>query len=121
LAEMGFDVDGGLSTEALDRRLKAADLENFPDALRQRLALARCFIKDAPLYLLDNPAAGLDSASEGYLLQKYAALKGRSTLVFTTFRPSHMRLADRVVVLKDGQVVLDGPPEKVIERATAAA
>jgi len=32
-----------------------------------------------------------------------------------------MRLADRVVVLKDGQVAIDGPPEKVIERATAAA
>jgi ABC-type cobalamin/Fe3+-siderophores transport system ATPase subunit len=32
-----------------------------------------------------------------------------------------MRLADRVVVLKDGQVVLDGPPEKVIEHAIAAA
>jgi ATP-binding cassette, subfamily C, bacterial LapB len=121
LAEMGFDVGGGPLTEGLDQRLKATDLENFPDALRQRLALARCFIKKAPLYLLDNPAAGLDSASEEYLIQKFASLKGRATVVFTTFRPSHMRLADRVVVLKDGQVVLDGPPEKVIERAVAAA
>jgi ATP-binding cassette, subfamily C, bacterial LapB len=121
LAEMGFDVDGGPLTEGLDQRLKAADLESFPEALRQRLALARCFIKNAPLFLLDNPAAGLDSASEEYLIQKFSALKGRSTVVFTTFRPSHMRLADRVVVLKDGQVVLDGPPEKVIEHAIAAA
>jgi ATP-binding cassette subfamily C protein LapB len=121
LAEMGFDVDVGLLTEGLDQRLKAADLENFPEALRQRLALARCFIKNAPLFLLDNPAAGLDSNSEKYLLRKFASLKGRSTVVFTTFRPSHMRLADRVVLIKDGQVALDGPPEKVIERAIAAA
>jgi ABC-type bacteriocin/lantibiotic exporter with double-glycine peptidase domain len=121
LAEMGFDVDVGLLTEGLDQRLKAADLENFPEALRQRLALARCFIKNAPLFLLDNPAAGLDSNSEKYLLRKFASLKGRSTVVFTTFRPSHMRLADRVVLIKDGQVALDRPPEKVIERAIAAA
>jgi ATP-binding cassette subfamily C protein LapB len=121
LMEMGFDADGGLLTEGLDQRLKAADFDNFPDALKQRLALARCFIKNAPIFLLDNPAAGLDSTSEEYLIQKFATLKGRSTVVFTTFRPSHMRLADRVVLLKDGQVALDGPPEKVIERATAAA
>jgi ATP-binding cassette subfamily C protein LapB len=121
LTEMGFDADGGPLTEGLDQRLKAADLENFPDALRQRLALARCFVKNAPIFLLDNPAAGLDSTSEEYLIRKFASLKGRSTVVFTTFRPSHMRLADRVILLKDGQVALDGPPEKVMERATAAA
>lgn len=119
--EMGLDLDRGPLTEGLDQRLKAADLDIFPDALRQRLALARCFIKNAPIFLLDNPAVGLDSSSEEYLIQKFASLKGRSTVVFTTFRPSHMRLADRVVVLKDGQVAIDGPPEKVIERATAAA
>jgi ATP-binding cassette subfamily C protein LapB len=121
LTEMGFDVDGGPLTEGLDQRLKAADLENFPEALRQRLALARCFVKHAPIFLLDNPAAGLDSSSEEYLIRKFASLKGRATVVFTTFRPSHMRLADRVILLKDGQVALDGPPEKVIERAIAAA
>jgi ATP-binding cassette, subfamily C, bacterial LapB len=121
LTEMGFDVSGGLLTEGLDQRLTAADLDNLPDALRQRMALARCFIKNAPLFLLDNPAAGLDSSSEQHLIRKLASLKGRATVVFTTFRPSHMRLADRVVLIKDGQVALDGPPEKVVERAIAAA
>jgi len=121
LTEMGFDVDGRLLSNGLDQRLTAEDLEKFPDALKQRLALARCFIKNAPIFLLDNPAAGLDSTSEEYLIQKLTTLKGRSTVVFTTFRPSQMRLADRVVLLKDGQVALDGPPAKVIERATAAA
>jgi energy-coupling factor transporter ATP-binding protein EcfA2 len=55
------------------------------------------------------------------LLKKLTALRGRATVVFTTFRPSHMRLADRVVYLKDGQVFLDGPPDKVLERISAAA
>ncbi len=121
LAEMGFDVDGGFLGDGIDQRLTAADIEKCPDAVRQRLALARCFIKNAPIFLLDNPAAGLDSVSEAYLITKLTALKGRATVVFTTFRPSHMRLADRLVMIKDGQVALDGPPEKVLERLAAAA
>jgi ABC-type multidrug transport system fused ATPase/permease subunit len=118
---MGLDSDEQLMGEGIDRRLTAADLENFSDALKQRLALARCFIKDAPIYLLDNPAASLDTDSELHLLKKLTALKGRATVLFTTFRPSHMRLADRVILLKDGQVVLDGPPDRVLERISAAA
>lgn len=121
LREMGLDSEEMLMGEGIDRRLTAADIDSFPDALKQRLALARCFIKDAPIYLLDNPAGSLDTASELHLLKKLAALKGRATVVFTTFRPSHMRLADRVILLKDGQVLMDGPPDRVLERLAAAA
>ena len=121
LKEMGLDSEEQLTSEGIHRRLTAADLDRFSDALKQRLALARCFIKDAPLYLLDNPAASLDTASELHLLKKFAALKGRATVLFTTFRPSQMRLADRVIMLKDGQIFLDGPPDRVVERISAAA
>src|ERR1700730_10016050 len=121
LKEMGLDSEEQLMGEGIERRLTAADIENFSDALKQRLALARCFIKDAPVYLLDNPAGSLDTASELHLLKKLAALKGRATVVFRTFRPSHMRLADRVILFKDGQVLLDGPPDRVLERISAAA
>jgi ATP-binding cassette subfamily C protein LapB len=105
----------------IDKRLTAADFESFPDALKQRIALARCFIREAPIFLLDNPAASLDISSELHLIKKLSALKGRATVLFTTFRPSHMRLADRMIVLKEGQVVLDGSPEKMPERMSAAA
>jgi ATP-binding cassette subfamily C protein LapB len=121
LTEMGLDTEERLMSGGIDKRLTVADFEKFPEALKQRIALARCFIKDAPIYLLDNPAASLDTSSEMHLIKKFAALKGRATVLFTTFRPSHMRLADRVIFLKDGQVSLDGPPEKVLERISAAA
>jgi ABC-type bacteriocin/lantibiotic exporter with double-glycine peptidase domain len=121
LREMGLDSEEWLMSGGIDRRLTAADIESFPDALKQRMALARCFIKDAPIFMLDNPAASLDTLSELHLINKFSALKGRATVIFTTFRPSHMRLADRVIVLKDGQVAMDGPPEKVLERISAAA
>jgi ATP-binding cassette subfamily C protein LapB len=121
LKEMGLDGEDHLMREGIDRRLTAADFDNFPDALKQRLALARCFVKNAPIYLLDNPAASLDTASELHLLRKLGSLKGRATIVFTTFRPSHMRLADRLILLKDGQVAQDGPPDRVLERMSTAA
>jgi ATP-binding cassette, subfamily C, bacterial LapB len=121
LREMGLDSEERLMPGGVDKRLTAADIESFPDALKQRMALARCFIKAAPIFILDNPAASLDTSSELHLLNKFSALKGRATVIFTTFRPSHMRLADRVILLKDGQVALDGPPEKVLERIAAAA
>jgi len=121
LSEMGFDAEADLLTAGQEKRLTASEVERFPDALKQRLALARCFIKDAPLYLLDNPAARLDAAAEIRLINKMTALKGRSTVIFTTFRPSHMRLADRLIVLKDGQVTLEGPPDLIIERLATAA
>jgi ABC-type bacteriocin/lantibiotic exporter with double-glycine peptidase domain len=121
LREMGLDGEERLMSGGVDKRLTAADIESFPDALKQRMALARCFIKDAPIFMLDNPAASLDASSELHLINKFSALKGRATIIFTTFRPSHMRLADRVIVLKDGQVALDDQPEKVLERISAAA
>jgi ABC-type bacteriocin/lantibiotic exporter with double-glycine peptidase domain len=121
LTEMGLDSEERLMSGGIDKRLTAADFESFPDALKQRMALARCFIKDAPIFMLDSPAASLDTSSERHLLKKFAALKGRATVLFTTFRPSHMRLADRIIVLKDGQIALDGPPEKVLERISTAA
>ena len=121
LREMGLDSEERLMSGGIDKRLTSADFESFPDALKQRIALARCFIKEAPIFLLDNPAASLDTSSELHLIKKLSALKGRATVAFTTFRPSHMRLADRVIVLKDGQVALDGSPEKVLERLSAAA
>jgi ABC-type bacteriocin/lantibiotic exporter with double-glycine peptidase domain len=121
LKEMGLDQEERLMSGGLDKRLKAADFGNFPDALKQRMALARCFINDAPIFLLDNPAASLDTLSERYLIDKFSALKGRATVVFTTFRPSHMRLADRVIVLREGQVALDGPPDRALQHIAAAA
>jgi len=121
LLDMGFDPKGRLLGKGLDQRMNAADFDTIPAAVLQRLALARCFVKKAPIYLLDNPGASLDKEYEECFSMKLSALKGRSTIVFTTFRPSLMRLADRLVALKEGQVVISGAPEQVLERLAVAA
>lgn len=119
LSEMGIDPENRLLRESERQRLTVESLEAIPAALRQQLALARCFIKRSPVYLLDDPAAGLDHASEAQLLQKLSRLKGKATVIFTTFRPSHMRLADRLILLKEGQAVFDEVPSKVLGQIVA--
>jgi ABC-type bacteriocin/lantibiotic exporter with double-glycine peptidase domain len=115
-AEMGLDRYSALLPEGLETRLSGTLLEKLPAALKQRLLLARCFVKRAAIYLLDNPAVNLDTPGDAALAAKINALKGKATVIFTTFRPSHMRLADRVIVLKDGQIAIAGQPEPVIRK-----
>jgi ATP-binding cassette, subfamily C, bacterial LapB len=120
-AEMGLDRYPDLFPDGLDTRLSRAAIEQLPPAVRRRLQLARCFVKQASLYLLDSPFINLDGAGEAILEAKIKALKGQATVIYTTYKPDRMRVADRVVVLESGQIVMHGPADKVIERLGAAA
>jgi ATP-binding cassette subfamily C protein/ATP-binding cassette subfamily C protein LapB len=82
--------------------------------------LARAWVRRAPVYLLDNPGQNLDRAGDEALVRKLASLKGSATVLFTTYRPSHMRLADRLVVLEQGQVAAEGAPDAVLAKMSAA-
>lgn len=78
---------------------------NFSGGQIQRLSLARAFLKNAPVLLLDEPTASLDQSSEAQILSSLKALcKGRTTLLLT-HRPLTMQLADRILVMKDGQCI----------------
>jgi ATP-binding cassette subfamily C protein LapB len=121
LLDVGIALDDPLLPQGLDTRLSGSRLDGFPAAMRQSLALARCFVQQAQIYLLDNPGANVDETGAARLAKKLHQFRGRSTVVFTTFRPAYMRLADRVVVLNDGQVVGEGLPEKVISQLSTAA
>jgi ATP-binding cassette, subfamily B, bacterial len=76
---------------------------------RQRLAIARAFLKDAPVLILDEPTSALDAETEERLLQTLQELmKGRTTLIIA-HRLSTVRFADRIIVLQDGRIVESGP------------
>lgn len=64
---------------------------------RQRLALARAFLRDAPIVLLDEPTAALDGPTEQRVLEAVARLAEGRTVVLVAHRPSLLQLADRVV------------------------
>jgi len=72
---------------------------------RQRLAIARAFLRDAPLLILDEPTANLDEESGGAVLQALRALAHSRTVLLISHRPESVLLADRVVTLDSGRVV----------------
>ncbi|MBV1789179.1 thiol reductant ABC exporter subunit CydD [Marinobacterium sp. D7] len=71
----------------------------------QRIALARAFLKDAPLLLLDEPTANLDAQSESLVLDALARLSQGRTVLILTHREAAQLNADRVLELVDGDLV----------------
>lgn len=107
--------------DGLDTRLNGETVGALDDSFRQQLSLARAFIKQAPLFLLDEPGGNLDRAADEALISYLDAQRGKATVMMVTHRPSHMRLADRLLVMRQGQIVADGDPEEVLAAMSAAA
>jgi ATP-binding cassette, subfamily B, bacterial len=82
---------------------------------KQRLSIARAFVKDAPLLILDEPTSALDARTEGLLLDALERLMaGRVTLVIA-HRLSTIRAADEILVLEAGRIIERGPHDRLIE------
>jgi ABC-type multidrug transport system fused ATPase/permease subunit len=71
---------------------------------RQRIALARAFLRNAPLLLLDEPTASLDGDTEAAVIDAVRNLTRGRTVVLVAHRPALLSLADRVVELAPGRV-----------------
>jgi ATP-binding cassette subfamily C protein/ATP-binding cassette subfamily C protein LapB len=73
-------------------------------------------VKKPAILLLDDPADGLDWDGDAAFIAYLSGLRGKTTVVLVTERPSHMRVADRVIWMRDGMVVADssGPAAPTI-------
>ena len=81
---------------------------------KQRLSIARAFLKDAPILILDEPTSSLDAATETLIVEALERLtRGRTTLIIA-HRLSTLRDVDRVLVLDHGQMVENGRPAELI-------
>ncbi|MDH3210185.1 MAG: type I secretion system permease/ATPase, partial [Burkholderiaceae bacterium] len=88
---------------------------------RQRIALARAVYGQPKLVVLDEPNANLDSEGEDALSSAIARLKqAGTTVVLVSHRPSLMRNADKVAVLREGALEIFGPREQVLARLSGA-
>jgi ATP-binding cassette subfamily B protein len=83
---------------------------------RQRIAIARAFLKDAPLLLLDEATSALDSESEDAIRDALARLMRGRTVIAIAHRLSTVRSFDRIVVLQAGRIIEDGAPDQLMRR-----
>ncbi len=101
--------------EGYETRLSEQTLNELPAGFKQKLALARAYVRDAPILILDEPGQTLDEDGDQALMQTIERLRGSTTVVLVTHRPSHMRLADRLILMNSGKVQYDGSPEEFLD------
>lgn len=82
----------------------------------QRIAIARAFLKDAPLLLLDEVTSGLDTENEKDLLVALEKLCQGRTVIFTTHRMKTTIKADRILVLEKGRITEQGTPQELLNK-----
>lgn len=82
---------------------------------RQRIALARAFVRDAPILVLDEPMTGLDIESEEAIREALQRLMRGKTCLLITHDLASAAAADRVLILEDGRIVEQGNPLELIE------
>jgi ATP-binding cassette subfamily B protein len=80
----------------------------------QKVAIARAYMRDAQLLILDEPTAALDARSEFEVFQRFKELSAGKTAVLISHRFSSVRMADRILVLADGTVEAAGTHEELL-------
>ena len=79
----------------------------------QKVALARAYLRDAQVLILDEPTAALDARSEFEVFQRFAELTTGKMALFISHRFSTVRMADRIIVLEGGSIAEDGNHEQL--------
>jgi ATP-binding cassette subfamily B protein len=99
----------GMATQVGDRGVKLSGGQ------RQRIAIARAFLKDAPILLLDEATAALDSESEEAIREALGRLMRGRTVIAIAHRLATLRNFDRVIMLQGGKIIEDGPPDMLMQ------
>ena len=107
--------------EQFDTRLNENLLTELPEGFKQKLALARSYLKKAPIMLFDEPGQSLDDEGDRAFLAAMQKLRGNATIVIVTHRPSHMQIADRLLVFDSGRLQYNGPPQEALDRLSGGA
>lgn len=89
--------------------------ESLSGGQRQEVAIARAVLMDPPVLLFDEPTSAMDFSTESAFKERLRHFAAHKTLLIVTHRTSLIDLATRIIVVDDGQIVADGPREKVIE------
>ncbi len=102
------DLPDGFETRLGDTR------GGLSSSLAQKISLARAYIKRPSIMLFDEAAAGLDYEGDREFMKIIQEMRGGTTVFMVTHRPSHLRLADGIVVMEAGTIKMAGPAAQVL-------
>ena len=106
-------------TEIIDRLPEGLDTQvgeggaRLSGGERQRISIARALIKDAPILLVDEATAALDTENQAAIADTLARLRGQRTLIVIAHQLSTVAMADQIIVLDEGQVAEQGTHEEL--------
>jgi ABC-type multidrug transport system fused ATPase/permease subunit len=83
---------------------------------RQRISVARAFLRDAPILILDEPTSSIDSRTEAVILEALERLMVGRTTIMIAHRLSTIRAVDRILVIHDGELVEQGTHKSLVAR-----
>lgn len=83
-------------------------------ALRQRLNMARAYMRPASIYLFDEASYSLGKENDAAFAEVIKSLRGKATVIMATHREDHMRLADTLLIMNKGELTHAGPPEQIL-------
>jgi ATP-binding cassette subfamily C protein LapB len=89
--------------------------ESLSGGQRQGVAIARAFINDPPILLMDEPTGSMDHSSEEHVKRQLREHAMGKTMIIITHRTSLLELVDRIIVVDGGKIVADGPKAQVVE------
>lgn len=116
----GSDAFIGLLPGGFDFPLSERGQE-LSAGMRQSIAIARAVIAKPNILLMDEPTASMDNATENLLVERLSQATPDTTCVFVTHRGAMLKMADHIIVMEKGQIVLAGPRDKVLEKMQGAA
>jgi ATP-binding cassette subfamily B protein len=83
---------------------------------KQRISIARCILKDAPIIILDEATASVDADNESYIQQAISCLCRGKTLLVIAHRLNTIRHADKILVIRGGEAVQQGRHEELMSQ-----
>lgn len=110
VTEFASKLPDGLETEIGENGVRLSGGQ------RQRIAIARAFLKNAPLLILDEATSALDTASERHVQQAIEALESNCTTLVIAHRLSTVENADRIYVLDQGQIAEQGTHQELLDK-----
>ncbi len=84
---------------------------------KQRISIARCILKDAPIVILDEATASVDADNESHIQQAISELCAGKTLLVIAHRLNTIRHADKILVIADGRITQQGTHEELMQKS----